>query len=134
MVGTLHQVTFLSIAAFTQDGLTLSILRGFRGVGGAVAMPSTFDSMINGIHYLCDGCCCRWYIWRDHRSHWRSVFYAAAVTSALTGASLMLIFPHWNLSNVWTDRCIACHNWDIALLILQVNTIPVSGVKVGTNH
>jgi hypothetical protein len=77
------------------DGLTLAVLRGFQGIGGAATIPSavcspessllqehsptfparypstclpTFKSTFNSIRYFCSGCSCRRCIWHDY---WR---------------------------------------------------------------
>lgn len=76
------------------DGVTLAVLRGFQGVGGAATIPSavssseilfmekysltfsarypsacipTIKSTFDSIRYLCSGCSCRWRVWHAHR-------------------------------------------------------------------
>ncbi|KAG2147757.1 major facilitator superfamily domain-containing protein [Suillus bovinus] len=110
MLGTLCQVAFSLGCGFAQDGLTLAVLRGFQGVGGAATIPSAlgilahafppsrarstafatfaagapvggaFGMLIGGV------------LTQLTSTHWRSVFYMAAATSALIGVSGLISF------------------------------------------
>lgn len=110
MVGTLCQIAFSLGCGFAQDGLTLAILRGFQGVGGAATIPSAlgilahafppsrarsiafatfaagapvggaFGTIIGGV------------LTQLSSPQWRSVFYLAAATSAMIGVSGLISF------------------------------------------
>ncbi|KAG2354799.1 major facilitator superfamily domain-containing protein [Suillus spraguei] len=98
MAGTLCQVAFSLACGFAQDGLTLAVLRGFQGIGGAATIPSAstfnafatfaagapvggaFGTIIGGI------------LTQVTSTHWRSVFYLAAATSAFTGVTGLISF------------------------------------------
>ncbi|KAG2073085.1 MFS general substrate transporter [Suillus decipiens] len=110
MAGTLCQVAFSLACGFAQDGLTLAVLRGFQGIGGAATIPSAlgilahafppsrarsiafatfaagapvggaFGTIIGGV------------LTQVTSTHWRSVFYLAAATSAFTGVTGLISF------------------------------------------
>lgn len=110
MIGTLCQIAFSLGCGFAQDGLTLAVLRGFQGIGGAATIPSAlgilahafppsrarsiafatfaagapvggaFGTIIGGV------------LTQLSSSHWRSLFYLAAATSALIGVSGLISF------------------------------------------
>ncbi|KAG1735286.1 major facilitator superfamily domain-containing protein [Suillus paluster] len=110
MIGTLLQIAFSLGCGFSQNGLTLAVLRGFQGVGGAATIPSAlgilahafppsrarslafatfaagapvggaFGTIIGGV------------LTQLSSQHWRAVFYLAAATSALIGVSGFISF------------------------------------------
>lgn len=110
MLGTICQVAFSLGCGFAQDGVTLAVLRGFQGVGGAATIPSAlgilahafppsrarsiafatfaagapvggaFGMLIGGV------------LTQLTSTHWRSIFYMAAATSALIGVSGLISF------------------------------------------
>lgn len=104
------------------------------------ARVSTVKSTFNSIRYLCSGCSCRWRIWHAHgrcpdstnlvrhdcrymlyvlhltmspRTHWRSIFYTAAATSALTAVSGLISFD----ADVPSEELVKRIDWIGASLI-----------------
>ncbi|KAG2341240.1 MFS general substrate transporter [Suillus weaverae] len=110
MLGTLCQIAFSLGCGFAQDGLTLAILRGFQGIGGAATIPSALGilahafppSKARSIAFAtfaagapvggAFGMIIGGVLTQLSASHWRSVFYMAAATSALIGVSGFISF------------------------------------------
>lgn len=110
MIGTLCQVIFSLGGGFSQDGITLVILRAFQGIGGAATIPSALGILahafppsrmrsiafatfaagapVGGAFGMISG----GVLTQLSSTHWRSSFYLIAAVSALTGISGMISF------------------------------------------
>lgn len=110
MVGTLFQIAFSLGCGFAQDGLTLAVLRGFQGIGGAATIPSALGilahafppSKARSIAFAtfaagapvggAFGMIIGGVLTQLTSPHWRSIFYLAAATSGLIGISGLISF------------------------------------------
>ncbi|KAG2354800.1 major facilitator superfamily-domain-containing protein [Suillus spraguei] len=110
MAGTLCQVDFSLGCGFAQDGLTLAVLRGFQGIGGAATIPSSLGILANAfppsrarsIAFAtfaagapvggAFGVIIGGVLTQLTSTHWRSQFYLAAAFSAFTGVSGLISF------------------------------------------
>ncbi|KAG2354796.1 major facilitator superfamily domain-containing protein [Suillus spraguei] len=110
MIGTLCQVAFSLGCGFAQDGLTLAVLRGFQGIGGAATIPSALGILANAFPPSrarstafatfaagapvggAFGMIIGGVLTQLTSTHWRSIFYMAAATSAIIGVSGLISF------------------------------------------
>lgn len=110
MIGTLFQIAFSLGCGFAQDGLTLAVLRGFQGIGGAATIPSALGilahafppSKARSIAFAtfaagapvggAFGMIIGGVLTQLTSPHWRSIFYLAAATSGLIGISGLISF------------------------------------------
>lgn len=110
MIGTLFQVAFSLGCGFAQDGLTLAVLRGFQGIGGAATIPSALGilahafppSKARSIAFAtfaagapvggAFGMIIGGVLTQLTSPHWRSIFYLAAATAGLIGISGLISF------------------------------------------
>ncbi|KAG1904897.1 major facilitator superfamily domain-containing protein [Suillus fuscotomentosus] len=131
MIGILCQATFSLGCGFAQDGVTLAVLRGFQGLGGAATIPSSLGilahafppSRARSIAFAtfaagapvgsAFGMIIGGVLTELTSTHWRSIFYLAAATSALIGVSGLISFD----ADVSSSELVKRMDWIGASLI-----------------
>ncbi|KAG2147756.1 major facilitator superfamily domain-containing protein [Suillus bovinus] len=129
--GILCQAAFSLGCGFAQDPLTLAVLRGFQGIGSAAIIPSALgilahafpQSKARSIAFAtfaagapvggAFGMLMGGVLTQLTSTHWRSIFYTAAATSALTAVSGLISFD----ADVPSEELVKRIDWIGASLI-----------------